>query len=139
MSDAYEYMVVYKELMEQVGRGENIIGWYHSHPGYGCWLSGIDVATQRMNQTHNEPFLAIVIDPVRTCSSGKVGVARGLCESACVPAAICAYRVVCMTIQVEIGAFRAYPPGHKPLGRGDMAYQSIPLDKIEDFGVHADE
>jgi hypothetical protein len=22
------------------------VGWYHSHPGYGCWLSGIDVGTQ---------------------------------------------------------------------------------------------
>lgn len=28
------------------GKVENICGWYHSHPGYGCWLSGIDVQTQ---------------------------------------------------------------------------------------------
>jgi proteasome lid subunit RPN8/RPN11 len=34
----------------QVGRQENAIGWYHSHPGYGCWLSGIDVSTQMLNQ-----------------------------------------------------------------------------------------
>ena len=34
----------------QVGRMENAIGWYHSHPGYGCWLSGIDVSTQMLNQ-----------------------------------------------------------------------------------------
>ena len=20
-----------------------VVGWYHSHPGYACWLSGIDV------------------------------------------------------------------------------------------------
>ena len=30
-----------KELKEQIF----VIGWYHSHPGYGCWLSGIDVST----------------------------------------------------------------------------------------------
>lgn len=51
---------------------ENAIGWYHSHPGYGCWLSGIDVSTQMLNQNFQEPFVAIVIDPVRTISAGKV-------------------------------------------------------------------
>lgn len=28
------------------------MGWYHSHPGYGCWLSGIDVGTQMTNQKY---------------------------------------------------------------------------------------
>lgn len=32
--------------LQRAGRAENIVGWYHSHPGYGCWLSGIDVGTQ---------------------------------------------------------------------------------------------
>ena len=45
----------------QVGRLENAIGWYHSHPGYGCWLSGIDVTTQMTNQQFQEPFLAVVV------------------------------------------------------------------------------
>jgi proteasome lid subunit RPN8/RPN11 len=45
----------------QVGRLENAIGWYHSHPGYGCWLSGIDVGTQMLNQQFQEPFVAIVV------------------------------------------------------------------------------
>lgn len=59
-------------FLPQVGRLENAIGWYHSHPGYGCWLSGIDVSTQMLNQNFQEPFVAIVIDPVRTISAGKV-------------------------------------------------------------------
>jgi len=33
-----------------VHRLENVVGWYHSHPGYGCWLSGIDCSTQMLNQ-----------------------------------------------------------------------------------------
>lgn len=45
-AQAYEYMATYIEKAKEVGRLENAIGWYHSHPGYGCWLSGIDVATQ---------------------------------------------------------------------------------------------
>lgn len=61
-------------LLWQVGRQENVIGWYHSHPGYGCWLSGIDVSTQMLNQNYQEPFVAIVIDPIRTISSGKVNI-----------------------------------------------------------------
>ena len=56
----------------QAGRLENVVGWYHSHPGYGCWLSGIDVSTQMLNQQFQEPFLAVVIDPTRTVSAGKV-------------------------------------------------------------------
>ena len=39
--EGYEYMTNYLTMAKQVGRAENAIGWYHSHPGYGCWLSGI--------------------------------------------------------------------------------------------------
>jgi COP9 signalosome complex subunit 5 len=39
---------------------ENVIGWYHSHPGYGCWLSGIDVATEITYQKF-DPFVAVVV------------------------------------------------------------------------------
>ncbi|KAN0015038.1 hypothetical protein ACTFIV_003980 [Dictyostelium citrinum] len=106
--EAYEYMVEYLELIKQTGRLENALGWYHSHPGYGCWLSGIDVGTQSVNQQYSEPWLGIVIDPTRTVSAGKV----------------------------EIGAFRTYPQGYKPPNEGPSEYQSIPLSKIEDFGVH---
>ncbi|KAL1915624.1 uncharacterized protein VTP21DRAFT_6383 [Calcarisporiella thermophila] len=103
-----EYMVTYIERMQEIGRHENVIGWYHSHPGYGCWLSGIDVSTQMLNQQYQEPFLAVVIDPNRTISAGKV----------------------------ELGAFRTYPQGYKPPDEEASEYQTIPLDKIEDFGVH---
>lgn len=44
-----------------MGRLENIVGWYHSHPGYGCWLSGIDVHTQMTNQQYQDPFVAVVV------------------------------------------------------------------------------
>jgi COP9 signalosome complex subunit 5 len=62
------------------------------------------------NQRYQDPFVAVVIDPNRTISAGKV----------------------------DIGAFRTYPEDYKPpsMGKSDE-YQSIPLSKIEDFGVHA--
>lgn len=107
-AQAYEYMAAYTESAKLVGRLENAIGWYHSHPGYGCWLSGIDVSTQMLNQTYQEPFVAIVVDPIRTISAGKV----------------------------NLGAFRTYPKGFKPPNEGLSEYQTIPLNKIEDFGVH---
>ncbi len=49
-AQGYEYMTEYIEAAKKVGRLENAVGWYHSHPGYGCWLSGIDVSTQMLNQ-----------------------------------------------------------------------------------------
>jgi COP9 signalosome complex subunit 5 len=54
-------MTNYAETCEAVGRMEKVVGWYHSHPGYGCWLSGIDVSTQTLNQQFQEPFVAIVV------------------------------------------------------------------------------
>lgn len=113
--DADEYMVAFGELArEGGGQQENPIGWYHSHPGYGCWLSGIDVGTERLQQSINDPFVAVVIDPDRTISAGKV----------------------------EIGAFRTYPEGSTlPTGpkvaSEDDDFQAVPTNKIEDFGAHA--
>lgn len=108
-AEAYEYMIQYGESAKQVSRPENVVGWYHSHPGYGCWLSGIDVGTQKENQLYQDPFLAVVIDPNRTISAGAV----------------------------EIGAFRTYPEDYTPPDADSSTYQNIPLGKIEDFGVHA--
>lgn len=31
-------------------RPEMVVGWYHSHPGFGCWLSGVDVNTQQVRR-----------------------------------------------------------------------------------------
>uniref|UniRef100_A0A1I7XRS6 COP9 signalosome complex subunit 5 n=1 Tax=Heterorhabditis bacteriophora TaxID=37862 RepID=A0A1I7XRS6_HETBA len=109
ISPAYEYMSVFTDLCDSEGKKEKVVGWYHSHPGYGCWLSGIDVATQALNQQFQEPWIAIVVDPLRTMSAGKV----------------------------DIGAFRTYPQGYRPpVEEGPSEYQSIPLSKVEDFGVH---
>ena len=51
------------------------------------------------------------IDPNRTISAGKV----------------------------DIGAFRTYPENYTPPNASASEYQSIPLSKIEDFGVHANQ
>ncbi|KAG5979544.1 COP9 signalosome catalytic subunit rri1 [Claviceps digitariae] len=130
--EANEYIVEYLDSCRAQGRQENVVGWYHSHPGYGCWLSGIDVDTQAMQQQFQDPFLAVVIDPHRTVSAGKV----------------------------EIGAFRTYPnsqtfesgggPGSGPppagFGSGSGAgfeaadedgFQAVPLAKAAEFGAHA--
>jgi len=109
-TQAYEYMSKFVNDKQHVQRLENAIGWYHSHPGYGCWLSGIDVGTQSLHQQFEEPYVAIVVDPVRTKSTGKV----------------------------NIGAFRTFPKGFVPSGE-EAEYQSIPMEKIEDFGVHANQ
>ena len=42
---ATAYLTDYLDLMEKVGRGHKYVGWYHSHPGFGYWLSKIDCFT----------------------------------------------------------------------------------------------
>lgn len=63
MVNLITFLKLYGVMLKQVGRLENAIGWYHSHPGYGCWLSGIDVSTQMLNQQFQEPFVAVVVRP----------------------------------------------------------------------------
>lgn len=111
--EANEYIVNYLDLCRQNGMLDNAVGWYHSHPGYGCWLSGIDVRTQETYQMYQDPFVAVVIDPNRTVSSGRV----------------------------EIGAFRTYPEGYKPdrvIGASEDGVAGIPSEKSDDFGKHAE-
>ena len=63
------------------------------------------------NQKFQDPFVAVVIDPNRTISAGKV----------------------------DIGAFRTYPENYTPADAANSEYQSIPLNKIEDFGAYANQ
>ncbi|CUM67007.1 uncharacterized protein PRCAT00004695001 [Priceomyces carsonii] len=115
--EGYEFMVQYLERSKQSGHEDNIVGWYHSHPGYGCWLSGIDVATQSLNQNFQDPYLAVVIDPVMTSQRGKV----------------------------EIGAFRTYPDNYKPkndansVNRSQSISANVPKSKKQDFGPHSEK
>ncbi|KAI5955243.1 RRI1 [Candida jiufengensis] len=139
--EAYEYMVQYLELNQRISseiettigeqvadesnagkslRREHIVGWYHSHPGYGCWLSGIDVSTQELNQNFQDPYLAIVVDPIKTLKSGKV----------------------------DIGAFRTLPSGYQEQSQPQSktstssatkskAKFNLPKSKRQEFGSHS--
>jgi 26S proteasome regulatory subunit N11 len=52
-------------------RSECVLGWYHSHPGFGCWMSGVDINTQQSFEALNQRAVAVVIDPVQSVK-GKV-------------------------------------------------------------------
>lgn len=59
------------DMLKQTGRPEEVVGWYHSHPGFGCWLSGVDVETQKSFEALNPRAVAVVIDPIQSVR-GKV-------------------------------------------------------------------
>merc|ERR550514_2301311 len=59
------------DMLKQTGREEMVVGWYHSHPGFGCWLSGVDVNTAQSFEQLNSRAVAIVVDPVQSVK-GKV-------------------------------------------------------------------
>ena len=58
-------------MMKQVGREQNSVGWYHSHPGFGPWLSGTDIQTQQSQEQLQPRSVAVVVDPVQSVK-GKV-------------------------------------------------------------------
>ena len=39
---------------------------YHSHPGFGCWLSGVDINTQQSFETLSARAVAVVVDPIQS-------------------------------------------------------------------------
>lgn len=59
------------EMLKQVGRPEEVVGWYHSHPGFGCWLSGVDINTQQSFEQLHPRSVAVVVDPIQSVK-GKV-------------------------------------------------------------------
>lgn len=61
-------------------RPEMVVGWYHSHPGFGCWLSGVDVNTQQSFEALNQRAVAVVIDPIQSVK-GKVVIDAFRCIS----------------------------------------------------------
>jgi COP9 signalosome complex subunit 5 len=84
------HMIALGESLERT-RKETFMGWYHSHPfdigdHSHCFLSQTDLSTQlqwqRAEDPHGNPFVAIVVDPLR---SGHLQ-------------------------EPELKAFRAYPP-----------------------------
>lgn len=59
------------DMLKQTNRPEMVVGWYHSHPGFGCWLSGVDINTQQSFEQLNKRAVAVVIDPIQSVK-GKV-------------------------------------------------------------------
>ena len=96
----------YLELMEKIGKGHQYVGWYHSHPGFGCWLSGIDCNTQKFMQMVNKTWFALIVDPYRTKSNRKI----------------------------DFGCFRMY--NIEKTARQIQKFDSIPMNRAEEFVVH---
>jgi 26S proteasome regulatory subunit N11 len=48
-----------------------VVGWYHSHPGFGCWLSSVDINTQQSFEQLTPRAVAVVVDPIQSVK-GKV-------------------------------------------------------------------
>lgn len=59
------------DMLKQTGRPEMVVGWYHSHPGFGCWLSGVDINTQQSFEALSDRAVAVVVDPIQSVK-GKV-------------------------------------------------------------------
>ncbi len=66
---------IYVEVKEEVslvdaliqsnrkGTNEVAVGWFHSHPGFSCFLSATDIETQENWQRVNSRNIALVYDP----------------------------------------------------------------------------
>jgi 26S proteasome regulatory subunit N11 len=64
------------DMLKQTGRPEMVVGWYHSHPGFGCWLSGVDINTQQSFEALSERAVAVVVDPIQSVKGTHRGFIR---------------------------------------------------------------
>lgn len=92
--DVQNFQIRLGEMIEST-RLEQFCGWYHTHPfdvdvNSHCFFSNTDISTQLSWQMSEDragnPFVGIVIDPLRSLAKGRP----------------------------EMAAFRAYPPGYHP-------------------------
>jgi len=58
-------------MLQQTDRSEKVVAWYHSHPGYGPWLSNTDIGTHTDQTQLEKRMIAVVIDPLQSVK-GKV-------------------------------------------------------------------
>ncbi|MFX1538777.1 MAG: Mov34/MPN/PAD-1 family protein [Promethearchaeota archaeon] len=71
--DITDYEKVFSLISpSRIDQGEVIVGWAHTHPGLGLFLSGTDIRTQRMYQQMHPKAFALVLDPTKI-SSGFSG------------------------------------------------------------------
>lgn len=111
------HMINLNESLER-SRNEKFMGWYHSHPfdlgdHSHCFLSQTDLSTQlqwqRAEDPHGNPFVAMVLDPLRSTHLG-------------IP---------------EIKAFRAFPPEYQsptPFECPDGTVQPVEQTRLEHWG-----
>lgn len=59
------------ECLARTHRKEMVVGWYHSHPGFGPFLSNVDCNTQQSFEQLTKRAVAVVIDPIQSVK-GKV-------------------------------------------------------------------
>lgn len=115
--DVVNHMIALGESLERT-RKEKFMGWYHSHPfdlgdHSHCFLSQTDLSTelqwQRAEDPHGNPFVAIVVDPLRSIHQQKP----------------------------ELKAFRAYPPEYNsPIANEcpDGSIQMVEQLRLEQWG-----
>ena len=60
IKDYKNYIRAWEDIRK---RGYFIVGWYHSHPSYGLFMSGEDIGTQSRYQRLWKKSVALVVDP----------------------------------------------------------------------------
>ncbi len=54
--------------VSRIDQGEVIVGWAHTHPGLGLFLSSTDINTQQLYQRMHSKAFALVLDPTKIAS-----------------------------------------------------------------------
>jgi 26S proteasome regulatory subunit N11 len=69
VSFSEENFATFEDILDETSY---CVGWWHSHPGYGLFLSQTDISTQIYSfQLHNLQSVALVIEPTIIDTNGR--------------------------------------------------------------------
>lgn len=121
------------DMLKQTGRPEMVVGWYHSHPGFGCWLSATDVNTQQSFEALAERAVAVVVDPVQSVK-GKVFPASTALSSGHLQVVIDAFRSTGNSFMFRSGGLApTSEPRQTTSNLGDLVKPSV-MAKVQGLG-----
>ena len=64
-----DYSIIPQIVEEAEKINAVIIGWFHSHPSFGFFLSSVDIRTQRNQQSLFDNAIALVCDPTKVSTA----------------------------------------------------------------------
>lgn len=109
-----------------------VVGWYHSHPGFGCWLSGVDINTQQVIHEHLTLLCCKIVPGFAFCFAFKKKCPKALktAQSKNVPQLTINFMYTTLTEKKQASFRTSFLLVHRMQGTGEHSSPKKQMFKI---------